>query len=50
MNGDMLTFHRRFDEFFEVLRRRFMSNKRVGHVPPYIGAALAPAMVQGVFP
>jgi hypothetical protein len=49
-HGDMLMFHRRFDEFFEVLRRRFMSNKRVGHVPPYTGAALAPALVQGVFP
>jgi hypothetical protein len=42
--------HRRFDEFFEVLRRRFISNQRVSHVPPYTGAALAPGLVQGVFP
>jgi hypothetical protein len=46
----VLMFHRRFDEFFEVFHRRFLSNKRVGHVPPYTGAALAPARVQGVFP
>jgi len=48
-HGDMLMFHRRFDKFFEVLRRRFTSNKRVVHVPPYTGAALAPRLVQGVF-
>src|SRR5262249_10181982 len=40
-HGDMLMLHRRFDEFLEVFRRRFVSNKRVGHVPPYTGAGLA---------
>ena len=37
MHGDVLMLHRRFDELLEVLRRRFISNKRLGHVPPSTG-------------
>ena len=48
-NGEMLMHHRRFNKLLEVLRRRFFANKRFRHVPPYTGAALAPAEVQGVF-
>ncbi len=33
-NGEMLVLHRRFDQLLEVFGRRFMSNKRLGHVPP----------------
>jgi len=48
MHGDVLMFHRRFDKLFEVLRRRFMSNKRVGHVPPYTGLTRTGPGARGV--
>ena len=39
-HGDVLMFHRRFDELLEVLRWRLVPKKHLGHVP-FIGATLA---------
>ena len=47
---DVLVLHRRFDEFLEVFRRRFIPNKRPSHVPPHSGAGTrTDASVQGIF-
>jgi len=43
-------FDRGFNQFLEVLRRRFISNERVGHVPPPAHGLLRTcAKLQGLF-